>query len=98
MERPTAVKIRQLAIERQVARYDPLPGSPAWRGVKKSGFPKIFGNFVPNFRDWIANCKNHKPKIERKTSMKLILLGTSPNHMKQRLSKVATALLLTSCF
>ena len=30
--------------------------------------------------------------------MKYILLGTSPNHMKQRLSKVVTALLLTSCF
>ena len=30
--------------------------------------------------------------------MKLILLGTAPNHMKQRLSKIATALLLTSCF
>jgi hypothetical protein len=30
--------------------------------------------------------------------MKQILLGRSPNHMKQRLSKVVTALLLTSCF
>src|SRR6187551_419742 len=30
--------------------------------------------------------------------MKQILLGTSPNHMKQTLSKVATALLLPSCF
>ena len=30
--------------------------------------------------------------------MKQILLGTSPNHMKRRLSKVVTASLLTSCF
>ena len=30
--------------------------------------------------------------------MKQILFGTSPNHMKRRLRKVVTALLLTSCF
>src|SRR5215208_3075367 len=39
-----------------------------------------------------------KTKIQRKTIMKRILLGTSPNHMKRKLGKVAIALLLTSCF
>src|SRR5438876_12073528 len=34
----------------------------------------------------------------KQTSMKQTLFGTSPNHMKRKLSKVATALLFTSCF
>jgi hypothetical protein len=27
------------------------------------GWFKISGNFVSNFREWVANSKNHKPKI-----------------------------------
>src|SRR5436190_15209092 len=34
----------------------------------------------------------------KQTSIKQMLFGTSPIHMKQKLSKVATALLFTSCF
>src|SRR5207249_5783203 len=59
---------------------------------------KIFGNFVPNFREQMANDKNYKPKTKRKTSMKQMLLGTSPIRMKQKLSKATTASLFTSCF
>src|SRR5438045_5246741 len=46
----------------------------------------------------MANDKNYKPKTKRKTSMKQMLLGTSPIRMKQKPSKVTTALLFTSCF
>src|SRR5438034_4122495 len=34
----------------------------------------------------------------KQTSIKQMLFGTSPIHMKQKLSKVATALLFTFCF
>jgi Chaperone of endosialidase len=74
------------------------------RGLKKiQSFRKIFGNFVPNFREQIANgkhpnTKNQKPKIQRTTTMKQMLLGTSPNHMKRKLSEVTMALLGTYCF
>jgi trimeric autotransporter adhesin len=74
------------------------PGNP-W--LKNSAVSKFFGNFVPNFREQIADDKHPnakaKPKTKRKTPMKQTLLGTSPNHMKRKLSKVATALLFTSC-
>src|SRR5439155_88715 len=67
---------------------------------------KIFGNFVPNFREQMANdkhypkgtTKNRRKTSMKQTSMKQTLFGTSPNHMKRKLSKVATALLFTSCF
>src|SRR5439155_4823664 len=47
------------------------PGNPWLKKIQP--FRKIFGNFVPNFREQMANDKHYpkgKPKIKRKTSMK----------------------------
>jgi len=43
----------------------PVPILAEPSAVKKiKWFRKIFGNFIPNFREWVAKTKNYKLKIK----------------------------------
>jgi len=43
------------------------PPFQIWQGcpqLKIQPFRKIVGNFIPNFREWVAKTKNYKLKIK----------------------------------
>jgi len=54
------------ASEAHALQFLPIRGIRVIRGQKIQSFRKIFGNFVPNFRDWVANSKNYKLKTKAK--------------------------------
>jgi hypothetical protein len=55
-------------VERQKllqAAAGPVPILAEPSAVKKiKWFRKIFGNFIPNFREWVAKTKNYKLKTK----------------------------------
>ena len=72
---PQLARTRKISgLSRRLVRPEPRAKAEAsCRGLKNSILWKIFGNFVPNFREQMAIDKHYpkaKPKTKRKTSMK----------------------------
>jgi hypothetical protein len=42
----------------------PVPNLAGVSAVKNSAVWKNFGNFIPNFREWVAKTKNYKLKTK----------------------------------
>ena len=56
------------------------------KAVKIQSFLKFFGNFVPNFREWIANSKTHNQKPNKKAiTLMNTVIQTSTNRPRKDL-------------